>query len=101
MRILLTLLSKDFAILRRNRAALILSLGVPMLIIYIVGLVFGLGRTDSGPTGIPLAVVNQSDNPLLKPSSTRSSPKNHFASSRNFSTPTKPAARSPRPTCAR
>jgi len=66
MRILLTLLAKDFAILRRNRAALILSLGVPMLIIYIVGLVFGLGRTDSGPTGIPLAVVNQSDNPAAQ-----------------------------------
>ena len=63
MRILLTLLSKDFANLRRNRSALVLSFIVPMIIIYIVGLVFGLGRSDSGPTGIHLAVVNQSDNP--------------------------------------
>ncbi len=63
MRILLILLGKDFANLRRNRAALVLTFVVPMIIIYIVGLVFGLGRTDSGPTGIPFAVVNESDNP--------------------------------------
>ena len=61
MRTILVLLGKDFAMLRRNRAALMLSFIVPMLIIYIVGLVFGLGRTDNGPSGIPLAVVNQSD----------------------------------------
>ena len=63
MRILLTLVAKDFALLRRNRGAFVLSIVVPILVIYIVGLVFGLGRKDSGPTGIPLAVVNQSDNP--------------------------------------
>lgn len=66
MRILLTLVAKDFALLRRNRGALILSIVVPILVIYIVGLVFGLGRRDSGPTGIPLAVVNQSDNPAAE-----------------------------------
>jgi ABC-2 type transport system permease protein len=66
MRILLTLLRKDFALLRRNRGALVLSIVVPMLIIYIVGLVFGLGRSDSGPSGIPLAVVNESDNPAAQ-----------------------------------
>jgi len=62
MRIILTLLGKDFANLRRNRAAFVLSFIVPMIIIYIVGQVFGLGRSDSGPSGIPLAVVNQSGN---------------------------------------
>ena len=36
MRIILTLLGKDFAILRRNRAAFVLSFIVPMFIIYIV-----------------------------------------------------------------
>jgi ABC-2 type transport system permease protein len=66
MRILLTLLGKDFANLRRNRPALVLSFIVPMVIIYIVGLVFGLGRQDSGPTGIPLAVVNESDSPAAQ-----------------------------------
>ena len=63
MRILLTLLGKDFANLRRNRGALILTFVVPMVIIYVVGLVFGLGRSDSGPSGIPFAIVNQSDDP--------------------------------------
>ena len=66
MRPLLVLLAKDFAILRRNRAALVLTFLVPMVIIYIVGLVFGLGRAEAGPTGIPLAVVNQSDNPAAQ-----------------------------------
>jgi ABC-2 type transport system permease protein len=66
MRILLTLLGKDFANLRRNRGALVLTFVVPMVIIYVVGLVFGLGRSDSGPSGIPFAVVNQSDNPAAQ-----------------------------------
>jgi ABC-2 type transport system permease protein len=68
MRVILTLLSKDFANLRRNRAAFVLSFVVPVLIISIVGSVFGLrpfglGAKDGGPAGIPLAVVNQSANP--------------------------------------
>lgn len=66
MHVILTLLRKDFANLRRNRAALVLSFAVPMIIIYVVGLVFGLGRSNSGPTGIPLAVVNESDNPAAQ-----------------------------------
>lgn len=63
MHIILTLLYKDFANLRRNRGALVLTFVVPMVIIYIVGLVFGLGRTDSGPSGIHIAVVNESAHP--------------------------------------
>ncbi len=66
MHVILTLLGKDFANLRRNRGALMLSLVVPMLIIYIVGMVFGLGRSDSGPTSIPLAVVNESNDPAAQ-----------------------------------
>lgn len=66
MRTLLTLLAKDFALLRRNRAAFVLSFVVPMLVIYIVGLVFGLNRHDSGPSGIPLAVVNASADPAAQ-----------------------------------
>jgi ABC-2 type transport system permease protein len=66
MRILLTLLGKDFAILRRNRGALVLSLVVPFVLICIIGQVFGLNRkagSGGGPTGIRLAVVNESSNP--------------------------------------
>ena len=66
MRIILTLLRKDFANLRRNRAALVLTFIVPMVIIYIVGMVFGLGRQDSGPSGIPLAVVSESSDPAAQ-----------------------------------
>lgn len=65
MRILLTLVRKDFSILLRHRGALILTFVVPFLLIFVVGQVFGLNRKDSGggPTGIRLAVVNQSDHP--------------------------------------
>jgi ABC-2 type transport system permease protein len=65
MHILLTLVRKDFALLRRNRGALILTFVIPIVLIYIVGQVFGLNRKDgsSGPTGIRLAVVNESTLP--------------------------------------
>ena len=63
MRIILTLLRKDFANFFRDKAAVSLTFLVPIALIYIFGQVFGLTRKDSGPTGIPLAVVNQSDNP--------------------------------------
>ena len=71
MRILFTLLGKDFANLRRNRAAFMLSFVVPMVIIAIVGSVFGLrpfglGAQNNGPTGIPLAVVNESGDPAAQ-----------------------------------
>ncbi len=63
MRILLTLLRKDFSHLVRDKAALSLTFIVPFALIYLFGQVFGVNRHDSGPSGIPLAVVNESDNP--------------------------------------
>lgn len=64
MRILLTLLRKDYANFIRDKAALSLTFLVPIALIYIFGQVFGLNRkADSGPRGIVVAVVNQSDNP--------------------------------------
>lgn len=66
MRILLTLIRKDFTILRRNRGALVLSFVIPFVLIYIIGQVFGLNRkqgSNPGPTGIRLAVVNESGHP--------------------------------------
>ena len=63
MRIILTLLQKDFARLVRDKAALSLTFIVPFALIYLFGQVFGVNRTDTGPSGIPLAVVNESDNP--------------------------------------
>ncbi|MBI2813887.1 MAG: ABC transporter permease [Opitutae bacterium] len=66
MRIILTLLRKDFANFFRDRAAVSLTFLVPVALIYIFGQVFGLNRKDTGPTGVRLAVVNQSDNPAAQ-----------------------------------
>jgi ABC-2 type transport system permease protein len=64
MYIILTLLRKDFARVRRDKAALSLTFIVPLALIYVFGQIFGAAGKDSGPAGIPLAVVNASDNPV-------------------------------------
>lgn len=66
MNIILTLLRKDFANFFRDKAAVSLTFLVPVALIYIFGQVFGLNRKDGGPTGIRLAVVNQSQNPAAQ-----------------------------------
>src|SRR3954467_7519278 len=63
MHIILTLLRKDFARMRRDKAALSLTFIVPLALIYVFGQIFGASGNSSGPTGIPLAVVNASENP--------------------------------------
>ncbi len=63
MHVILTLVRKDIANFLRNRAAVSLTFLVPIALIYIFGWVFGLNQTDSGPSGIPLGVVNASTNP--------------------------------------
>jgi ABC-2 type transport system permease protein len=63
MHIVLTLLRKDITNFLRNRTALTLTFIIPIVLIYIFGQVFGLNRKDTGPSGIRLAVVNQSANP--------------------------------------
>ncbi len=60
---ILALLRKDFLNFRRNRAAVSLTFAVPFAMIYLFGQIFGVNRKDSGPTGIPVAVVNASTNP--------------------------------------
>lgn len=66
MNIILTLVRKDFINFFRNRAAVSLTFAVPFALIWLFGMVFGINRPDSGPTGIPLAVVNQSANPAAQ-----------------------------------
>src|SRR6478735_843344 len=66
MRIILTLVRKDFINFFRNKAAVSLTFAVPFVLIWLFGMVFGVNRTDSGPTGIPLAVVNASANPAAQ-----------------------------------
>lgn len=66
MRIILTLVRKDIANFLRDRVAVGITFLVPVALIYIFGQVFGLNRKDTGPTGIRLAIVNQSDNPAAQ-----------------------------------
>lgn len=63
MHTILTLLRKDFLGFRRNKAAVSLTFLVPFAMIYLFGQIFGVNRKDSGPAGIPVAVVNASANP--------------------------------------
>ncbi|MDB6077939.1 MAG: family transporter protein, partial [Akkermansiaceae bacterium] len=60
---ILVLVRKDFANFFSNKMAVALTFLVPFALIWLFGMVFGVNRKDSGPTGIPLAVVNASANP--------------------------------------
>jgi ABC-2 type transport system permease protein len=66
MRIIFTLVKKDLANFLRNRAAVVLTFVVPVALIYIFGQVFGLNRKDTGPNGISLGVVSESDSPAAQ-----------------------------------
>ena len=63
MHSILVLVRKDFTNFLRNKAAVSLTFIVPFVMIWLFGLVFGVNRKDSGPSGIPVAVVNASSNP--------------------------------------
>ena len=63
MRPILVLVRKDFLNFFRNKAAVSLTFIVPFAMIWLFGMIFNVNRKDSGPAGIPLAVVNASDNP--------------------------------------
>ena len=63
----LILLRKSILVFSRSRVAISLTFLVPIAIIYVFGHVFGLyKRSDTGPAGIPLAVVNASTNPAAE-----------------------------------
>jgi ABC-2 type transport system permease protein len=66
MRAVLTLLRKDFIHFFRNKAAVSLTFIVPFAMICLFGQIFGVTRKDSGPKGIPLAVVNASKSPAAQ-----------------------------------
>lgn len=59
----LALLRKDFLNFRRNKAAVVLTFVVPFVMIWLFGQIFGVNRKDTGPNGIPVAVVDLSGNP--------------------------------------
>jgi ABC-2 type transport system permease protein len=60
------LLRKSLLSFWRNKAAVTITFLVPIVLIYLFGHVFGLYRKDSGPVGIPIAVVNLSKEPAAQ-----------------------------------
>ena len=63
----LILLRKSLLTFARARAAIAISFLVPILLIALFGAIFGLyGGGNAGPTGIPLAVVNLSQDPTAQ-----------------------------------
>ena len=58
------LFKKGVLLFTRNKAAVVITFLVPVILIALFGFVFGLYKNvDSGPGGIPLAVVNLSAEP--------------------------------------
>ncbi len=57
----LSLLRKDIRLFLRNKVAFGLTFIVPLVLVYIFGQVFGVNRSSSGPTGVPIAVVSNTD----------------------------------------
>lgn len=60
---ILVLLRKDFALLFKDKASISITFVVPFVLIYLFGQVFHVNSSQPGPSGIRVAVVNQSDNP--------------------------------------
>lgn len=63
LRKLLTLIRKECALFRRDRAALPLTFLIPAILIFIFGEIFGLRSPGTAPGGIPVAAVNHADHP--------------------------------------
>ena len=64
MRTTLILLGNELRTFANDKVAIALTFLVPIVLIYIFGNVFGVGRSGgSGPTGIPIAVVSATKAP--------------------------------------
>jgi len=64
MRTILILIGNEFRRFTKDKTAIALTFLVPVVLIYIFGHVFGVGGSGAGPTGIPLAVVSETDAPV-------------------------------------
>ncbi len=65
MRTILILIGNELRTFANDKVAIALTFLVPVVLIYIFGNVFGVGRSGvSGPTGIPIAIVSQTDAPV-------------------------------------
>jgi ABC-2 type transport system permease protein len=60
---ILVLVRKDIALFLKDKASISLTFLVPFALIYLFGQIYHVNLSDPGPSGIPVAVVNQSDNP--------------------------------------
>jgi ABC-2 type transport system permease protein len=60
---ILVLLKKDFCLFLKDRTSIALTFIVPFAMIYLFGQIFHVNSSNPGPSGIPVAVVNQSGNP--------------------------------------
>src|SRR5471032_1486814 len=60
---ILVLVRKDIALFLKDRASISLTFLVPFALIYLFGQIYHVNSSEPGPSGIPVAVVNQSDNP--------------------------------------
>ena len=63
---ILSLLRKDIRLFLRNKVAFGLTFVVPLVLVYIFGQVLGVNRSSSGPTGVPIAVVSETDAPVAE-----------------------------------
>ena len=64
MRTVLILLGNELRRFRHDKAAISLTFLVPIVLIYIFGHVFGVTEGGEGPTGIPIAVVSETEAPV-------------------------------------
>ena len=60
---ILVLLRKDFTLFLKDRVSILLTFIVPFGLIYLFGQIYHVNSADSGPSGIPIGVVNQSQDP--------------------------------------
>ena len=63
MNAIVVLLRKDFSLMLKDKVSLSLTFVIPFAMIYLFGQIFNVNSSNPGPTGIPVAVVNQSDDP--------------------------------------
>ncbi len=64
MRTILILLGNELRRFLHDKTALSLTFLIPVVLIYIFGSVFGVTGGGSGPTGIPIAVVSETEAPV-------------------------------------
>ena len=64
MRTILILVGNELRRFVHDKTALSLTFLVPVILIYIFGHVFGVTEGGGGPTGIPIAVVSETEAPV-------------------------------------